>query len=40
MKKINLTLSISLLLAISVFAQVDNEKNKKFEFVKNKCTNL
>jgi len=36
MKKINLTLSICLLLASGMFAQADNEKNKKFEFVKNK----
>ena len=40
MKKINLTLSMAFLLLVqcSLFAQ-DNEKNKKFEFVKNKSVN-
>ncbi|MEP7144146.1 MAG: hypothetical protein ABI707_14785 [Ferruginibacter sp.] len=38
MKKINRSLSLLLLLLsqLSMFAQVENEKNKKYEFVKNK----
>src|SRR5450432_1050745 len=38
MKKINRSLSLLLLLLaqLSLFAQVDNEKNKKYEFVKDK----
>jgi hypothetical protein len=41
MKKINRSLSLLLLLSaqVSLFAQVDNEKNKKYEFVKNKSVN-
>ncbi|MEP7107228.1 MAG: hypothetical protein ABI760_04585 [Ferruginibacter sp.] len=41
MKKINRSLSLLLLLLAqySLFAQADNEKNKKYEFVKNKSIN-